>query len=309
MLKLRIGIIGRGFVGGAIEKLLNEHSDHDVISYDIKGGIEADYGYSKVVTYSDIIYLCLPTPMDGNGKCYTGIVREAVRLLNFWAREHNKCPIVLLKSTMVPGTTMDMLEEHSNLILVTNPEFLTERNAYEDFRSAKKHLFGLIQPKSNPIRRNLESFHKGIWGPRCECVFVTPTEAEMIKYLTNTFFSMKVTFANHIYDLCDTLDIDYTQFIDKAIQADPRLGDLHWQVPGPDGKRGFGGSCFPKDLSGMINLLEDNGLPFEMLAEAWNYNVDIRGDLEWEKLKGRAVLNDNCNSELLPQTTESPSTD
>lgn len=308
-LQLGIGIIGRGFVGSAVEKLLKEHTDHYVISYDIKDGIEADLGYSKIVKHSDIIYLCLPTPMDAQGRCYTGIVKEAVSLLSYWAGQYNKTPIVLIKSTMVPGTTIEMLEKYNNLILVSNPEFLTERSAYEDFRSAKKHLFGLIQPKINPIKINLESFHKDIWGPRCECVFVTPTEAEMIKYLTNTFFAVKVTFANHMYQICQSLGIDYTEFINSAIKADPRLGDLHWQVPGPDGKFGFGGSCFPKDLNGMISLFQDHGVEPHLLQAALAYNNYVRPEQDWNDLKGRAVLDDNCNSELLPQTAESRSTD
>ena len=123
----------------------------------------------------------------------------------------------------------------------------------------------------------------------CECIFVSNTEAELIKYLTNTYFSVKVSFANHIYQLASSLGVDYDAFIQSAIKSDPRIEPTHWQVPGPDGKLGFGGKCFPKDLNGMMSLFEEQGLECPLLKAAWHYNLHIRSDKDWERIYGASL--------------------
>jgi len=290
---LRIGIIGRGFVGGAIERFYHERSKMSVLSYDIQDepatGVDLNTGYSVIVKHGDIIYLCVPTPMDKNGRCYTGIVELAVAVLNQYAKQHNKLPIVLIKSTMTPGTTEKMQKENPHLILVTNPEFLTERNAYEDMCSAKKHVFGIADPKNNPIQENLQELHEKLW-PECEVGFVSSREAELIKYTINSYLAVKVTFANHIYNLCQALGIDYSAFIRTVIHTDSRIGSSHLQVPGPDGHLGFGLSCIPKDLNGMIELFKDNDVDPGILVSTKRYNNCVRPEQDWKELVGRAVM-------------------
>ena len=195
--------------------------------------------------------------------------------------------MVLIKSTMVPGTTEKLKQEYKNLIFVTNPEFLTERTAYQDLCNSKIHVLGLenTDKYNNPIKNVLESLHNSLW-PESECVFVSNTQAEMIKYLTNSFYAYKVTFANHIYQLCQSMGVDYDGFIQAAIKSDPRLGELHWNVPGPDGSLGFGGKCFPKDFNGMIKLMEQNGVDSDILKKVWEYNLNIREEQDWNKIEG-----------------------
>ena len=274
-----IGIIGRGFVGSAIESFLCERwNECSVIAYDITDDCDMETGYRWVVQASDIIYLCLPTPEATDGSCDTGIVEDSCRMLNREAASQDKTLIVLIKSTMVAGT-VDKLQQDSqtgsNLILVCNPEFLTERTAQEDFAHTTRHLIGIKDHVHNPLRELLQHYHAHLW-PDSVCVFTEPKEAELIKQLTNSYFCVKVTFANHVYQLCQALDIEYSDFIKSALMTDSRLGNMHWKVPGPDGTLGFGGHCFSKDLRGMIKLFENNSVSCDILKIVQEYNTGIR---------------------------------
>jgi len=287
---INVGVIGRGFVGGSIFKFLTEKAPGHwrVRSYDLSDDADMATAYDLLVRTSDIIYLCLPTPMDKEGKCCLDIVHSAAELLNDKAKQYNKIPTLLIKSTMVPGTTEKLQEAYPHLFIVTNPEFLTERSAYEDLKNSTKHVLG-FQIDANGRREMLDFYHKRLW-PEADIIYLSSIEAELVKYLTNSYFAVKVSFANHIYQLSEALGVDYNSFINKAISADPRIEQTHWQVPGPDGKLGFGGSCFPKDLNGMITLFKEQGLSPYLLQTALNYNSLIRPEKDWEQLVGRAVV-------------------
>ena len=110
----------------------------------------------------------------------------------------------------------------------------------------------------------------------------------MVKYLTNTFLSTKVSFANEIYQICQEVDVDYDKVVEYAT-LDERLGKSHWMVPGHDGDFGFGGHCFPKDLSALIKLSEDLNTTNNVLKSVRDTNDEVRGNRDWEKMKGRAV--------------------
>jgi UDPglucose 6-dehydrogenase len=273
---MRIGIIGRGFVGAALQKFLF-FQGHDVESYDILDEKQTSVGYMELVQHSEIIYVCLPTPSDSTGRCDTSIVKGALDLLDWYARANNKMIPVLIKSTLVPGTTDRLQKDMGNLILVSNPEFLTERFAESDIETSHDQLLGIPDPHCNPIRDVLEGYCFETWRNSTVTV-VPPLEAELIKYLTNSYFAVKVSLANQFYDLCEQLGVkDFSLLMDTAIEVDPRLGPEHWQVPGHDGRHGFGGSCFPKDLSGMIKLMEDKKVPSSVFQAAQDYNKVIRG--------------------------------
>jgi UDPglucose 6-dehydrogenase len=282
---MKIGVIGRGFVGGSIDKFINEQHGYSTLSYDVRDDRDMNKTYDRIVRECDFIYVCVPTPMDAEGKCFTGIVRSALRLLSYYAAERRKQTVVLIKSTMVPNTSVELQKEFKNLIILTNPEFLTERTAYEDLCNSQYHVIGIPDFIPANVYITLRQFHKDLW-PNSTINYMSNTEAEMVKYMTNSFYSYKVTFANHMYQLCQSMGLDYDTFINAAIQSDPRLGELHWQVPGPDGELGFGGKCFPKDFNGMIKLFERNGVDCDILKSVWDYNVKIRADQDWKRIEG-----------------------
>ena len=283
---MKIGVIGRGFVGGSIEKLINSKSGYKVLSYDVKDeAADMNKRFDRIVRECDFIYLCVPTPMDSEGKCYTGIVRDSLRLLSYYSKSRKKETVVLIKSTMVPSTSDELKKEFPDLIIITNPEFLTERRAYDDLCEAKQHVLGVPELIPAEVYTSLSKFHRAIW-PEANLVWVSNKEAELIKYMTNSYYSFKVVFANHIYQLCQSIGVDYSHFIKAAQTADPRLGPTHWSVPGPDGSLGFGGKCFPKDFNGMIKLFEKNNIDCEVLQKAWEYNVNVREDHDWNRIEG-----------------------
>ena len=116
--------------------------------------------------------------------------------------------------------------------------------------------------------------------------------AEMVKYFANTFLATKVSFANEMKIICEKLEIDYDKVVEYAIY-DNRLGKSHWAVPGPDGKPGFGGSCFPKDINALINKAKELGVETDVLNSVWKTNLKVRPERDWEQLKGRAISKDD----------------
>jgi len=284
----KIGIIGRGFVGGALEKYLTEKGI-TVHSYDVMDDADPETVYKDIVEKCPLIYICVPTPMAPDGSCDIKRVTSVCSRIDEAAKLQNKAAVVLIKSTMAPGTTDFLQGLFNNLIIAANPEFLTERRAYEDLKNADCHVVGIPNGETNPLALLLVVFFSAAW-PLSTVVFVEPIEAELIKYMTNNFFAVKVSFANQIYQLCQAIGVDYTTFVNSAIKIDPRLGDQHWDVPGHDGKLGFGGKCFPKDLRGMISVCGHHGVDCSLLETAWNYNLRVRPDAEWSEDVGSSII-------------------
>ena len=112
--------------------------------------------------------------------------------------------------------------------------------------------------------------------------------AELIKYMNNLFFATKVSFLNEMKVLADNIGANWNDAIEGFI-LDGRIGHSHLSVPGPDGKFGFGGSCFPKDIQALIDFADKNGIEMNVLKGAWKTNLNVRPEKDWEKLKGRAV--------------------
>ena len=113
--------------------------------------------------------------------------------------------------------------------------------------------------------------------------------AEMIKYMNNTFFATKISFLNEMYLLAQECDVKWEDAVEGFVR-DGRIGHSHMNVPGHDGKFGFGGSCFPKDIQAIINFGDSMGVDMKVLKGAWETNLKVRPEKDWEKLKGRAVV-------------------
>ena len=271
---MNVGVIGRGFVGGAIYKFLKDSSPHAEYSYDIKDDMDINDGYLNIIDKCEIIYVCLPTPMDKDGRCFTGIVEDSLSLLDRYAAQLSVKPIVLIKSTLVPGTSERFNLQFRALDVIINPEFLTERNAEEDFKNSPSHLIGFSRDTPT-VGLKVEKYYKDLW-PSSNIIKTSHTEAELIKYIVNSYLAVRVGYANHVYEMCSILKIDYNDMVENAIQANSRIGRTHWKVPGPDGKFGFGGSCFPKDLSGLIKLFEDKKLDASIFKATQDYNLKVR---------------------------------
>jgi len=272
---MNIGIIGQGFVGNAVYQKFKNY--YEIKTFDLD---ETKSNSTKEeVINQDIVFVCLPTPMSKDGSCYLGIVENVLKEIN--DSQTNKT--VVVKSTIPPGSTAKWNEKFTNLNIAFNPEFLTERNAVKDYENQNRIILGGPRSATTLLK---QVFSKVF--PKAHIIKTDSTHAEMVKYLTNTFLSVKVSFANEIYQLCEGLDIDYDKVVEYATY-DNRLGDSHWSVPGHDGDYGFGGHCFPKDLSALLFLSKELGTLSNVLQATQDTNNKVRQDRDWEKMKGRAV--------------------
>lgn len=273
---MEIGVIGQGFVGNALYQKFKNY--YDIKTYDLD---ESKCNSTEQEVFDcEIVFVCLPTPMSLDGSCFTGIVRSTLAALN----ANNKTKIVIIKSTIPPGTTEKFNNNYGNINIVFNPEFLTEANAVSDYENQNRIILG-GNKKSTSI---LKPIFKKVF-PKADVIQTDSTQAEMIKYLTNNFLSVKVAFANEMYDLCSTLNIDYDKVIEYATY-DERLGKSHWSVPGPDGDFGFGGHCFPKDLAAILSVTKEYNTIDNVLKAAQATNYSVRRNKDWEKMVGRAVI-------------------
>lgn len=285
---MTIGIIGQGFVGSAIREGLSNY--YKVLTHDLDAS-KCNSTREKVCAESDIIFVCLPTPMRKNGECDTRILEAAIKDIekDCLAAYEPKSPILVIKSTVPPGTTR-RINNNSDLEVCFSPEFLTEANSFEDFKNQSRIIIGGNDGTGPRTVKNM--FRKPF--PKIPIVVTKSDTAEMVKYFINCFLATKVIFANQMYEICESGNIDYDKVCEYALH-DQRIGRSHLAVPGPDGDRGYGGHCFPKDLAAMIKFAEDAQVSFErsdFLRSVKKANSVYRTDRDWENMKGRAVSED-----------------
>ena len=289
---MNIGVIGQGFVGSAIREGLKSH--YQILTYDIDTS-KCNSSLLDVMKNSKIIFICVPTPMRKDGSCDTRILESAIDDVYkvFKKSKIDKAPILVIKSTIPPGTTQRIDKKYKDMIVLFSPEFLTEANSFEDFKNQTRIIIGrheeyLSKEAAVEVKK---MFRKAFLPLYTEIIITEANEAEMCKYFINCFLATKVTFANQMYDICKYSGLKY-EIVKNLALKDTRIGNSHMMVPGPDGDRGFGGHCFPKDLSAMIEYGCANGLDVSFLKEVEKFNNSMRKNRDWEKMKGRAVSDD-----------------
>lgn len=296
---MNIGVIGNGFVGNSVyqylllqKKYLEQiYKQVDINVFDIIEDKSTIKSLEDLVALDNyILFVCLPTPMiKEDGRCYTGFVEETLDKISSLV---TKQQTVVLKSTMPPGTSDYFSDKYSNLKIVFYPEFLTEANAFEDFKAQKNIFLGVEKDQKDLVRNKqntiLLSFFQLLF-PHADIQLNTYKEAEMLKYMTNAFLATKVIFANEMYRICNTFEIDYDRVLEKFLQ-DPRIGRTHLKVPGPDGDFGYGGHCFPKDVRALIAHSFDQGYNPLLLQIVNTLNLSWRTDKDWENMENRAVI-------------------
>jgi UDPglucose 6-dehydrogenase len=296
-----IAVIGQGFVGGSLTTVFSERG-FDVYTYD-KTGKQVAGGKNPSSTaalsiqelveaceakenFSKIYFICLPTPMFEDGEADLSIVDGVLQQLAKISGER----IAVVKSTVPPGSTENWNKkfENSGLRVIFNPEFLTEANALDDMRNQSMIVLGGPRPWINNVKQAFQTAF-----PKVSLIKTSSTTAEMVKYVTNCFLATKVSFANEMSQICEALElkglnVDYDKVV-EYVSYDKRLGPTHWKVPGPDGDRGFGGHCFPKDINALMYLAKSLNVDPKVLNGAWEKNQEIRKDRNWERQIGRAV--------------------
>jgi len=280
---MKIGIIGKGFVGSAVEYGFSKNFDHDIeIKIYDKDKTKSTHTLSDVVNNSKFIFISLPTPSFEDGNINLNILDNA--LLEISQISSNNDAIFLVRSTIIPGSTRIFQCKYPNINLVFNPEFLTERNANADFVNQDRFIIGGEENNTSKVA-DLYRLRFGNKIPIIETNFET---AELIKYMNNTFLATKVSFLNEMKILGDKCGVDWKKAI-QGFSLDSRIGNSHLDVPGYDGKYGFGGSCFPKDIQAIINFGDTIGVDMKVLKGAWDTNLLVRPKKDWEMLEGRAI--------------------
>ena len=274
---MNIGIIGNGFVGSAIMHGFVLHTDNIMI-YD-KDPKLSTCSMSELVNSTDIIFICVPTPMFESGECDLSIVESVTAELSQYESICKK--VVVIKSTVVPGTTENLANKYKNMNFVFNPEFLTERKARLDFINTSRIVLGSNKQSAN---KAVEDLYR-IRFPHTKIIKTDFGTAQLIKYMANCFFATKVSFMNEMYQVCEAINGDWQKAIDGFI-SDGRIGNSHIDVPGHDGDFGFGGKCFPKDLNAMIKKAEELGVTPSVMKGAWEKNNQIRQNLDWYDIPG-----------------------
>ena len=280
----KIGIIGRGFVGSAVVFGFSAQTgcDAEVRIFD-KHSSKSIHTLSETVNKSDFIFLSVPTPSNPDGSMHLGILEAALQDIE--SVNKRKDNVVLIRSTIIPGTTKKLQNKFKKLNLVFNPEFLTERSAKFDFINQSRFILG-GDPKHTT---KVAELYKWRFGHSVPCLETNFETAEMIKYMNNCFFATKVSFMNEMKLIADKSNVDWDMAVEGFIR-DGRIGHSHLSVPGPDGKLGFGGSCFPKDIQAMINFGDTLELELNTLVGAWATNLKVRPEKDWENLKGRSIV-------------------
>tara|TARA_R100000388_G_C7243092_1_gene162966 strand:+ start:1506 stop:2330 length:825 start_codon:yes stop_codon:yes gene_type:complete len=269
-----VGVVGFGFVGKAVSQIST------IRSLDIYDPNNEDYNSvdQKIRAYNcDIIFINVPTNLK-NGRLDLSILNEC--LFSYRAHNLNKNSTIVIKSTVPVGTCRDLSKKHNIESLVFNPEFLSERTAMEDFINEKELYLAGEKRHTEKVKELYVEFYKKCENGELQ-IFETESweEIELLKLARNTFYGLKVSYCNNIYNLCKSKNIDYDKFR-KHFSRGIWVGDQHTHVPGPDGKFGYGGKCLPKDSTELLNFCKKQGIIFEMLEKSILFNAEQRSKHE-----------------------------
>ena len=277
---MKIAIIGYGFVGKALNNsLLLEKSDIMII--------DPLYTENQVfdleIFAPNIIFICVPTPMLDDGGQDLSILKKVVSEIN----ELDIDSIIVLKSTVLPDSIEQFSE--SNEKFIYNPEFLRELSANEDFIHSKIIIFGGKREHTNELANFYDAYTKCISK---DYQFTDSMTASFVKYTINSFLALKLTFFNQVYELLECSDStssweDFT----NILKMDNRIGESHMQVPGGDGRKGFGGACLPKDIKAFHKYSLKQNKDLSILKKVININNKIRSQyiIETEREKDQNI--------------------
>ena len=284
--KYNIGIIGKGFVGSAVAFGFSPSTGYDsnIRVYDTDES-KSTHSLSEVLHKSEFIFLSVPTPSNKDGSINLDIIHSLFKEMN--SINENDNSVILLRSTVTPGTTKELQRKYPYLNIVFNPEFLTERSSKLDFINPSRHILGGDKIYTSKVAK----LYRDRFGQHCPIIETDYETAELTKYACNIYFATKVSFMNEIKSMSDVSGANWEDLVD-GLSLDGRIGHSHLAVPGPDGKRGFGGSCFPKDIQALIHYAESNGINPNVIRGAWETNLEVRPEKDWEELKGRAVVDE-----------------
>lgn len=272
MSKYKVGVIGNGFVGEAISFAFSPTTDLRI--YDIDP-LKSTHSKEEV-DECEFIFVCVPTPMYKDG-------RQDLSYIEKVFEDAVKGPVYVIKSTVIPGTTSALQKKYNDISIVFSPEFLTERTAKLDMLTQARIILGGTKEAVDSVSTLFEERFMNR-----HIIKTDSLTAELIKYMNNTFFATKVSILNEFKLLADKIGANWSDAL-YGFASDSRIGDSHLHVPGPDGKLGYGGTCFPKDVNALLKFAKDNDVDLNTILGGWITNLQVRPEKDWEQDKGRAV--------------------
>ena len=240
----RIAVFGCGFVGGTVANFLLANGI-DVVKIDPK--LFPNNDPLEAILESDGIIICVPTPPGPTGSCDDRIVKEVLSMCDYRTK-------ILLKSTVTP----DNIQNYDTNVIY-NPEFLRERSAARDFAEQPVQIFGHHKHNIEDAQWWAKLFSK-CHSHKIETVFTNRRTASMIKYTHNAFLATKVAWFHELYKNLPP-EVDYDTLI-ATLGLFERVGNSHMQAPNADGKLGYGGACFPKDVKALTKILDHSILKY-----------------------------------------------
>lgn len=264
MITDKVGIIGLGFVGSAINSSL-EMTMHSRLTL-----VDPAKGYTDKIedcVNCTGIFVCVPSPMGDDGSCDTSILESVLTQL----KDVGYNGVIISKCTAPPDVYERLNAEYPNLVHA--PEFLTAANAVSDYENGSFAMIGGRVPAYQREAERIIRISQSLLGENV--VYCSIGEAALAKYTINSFLATKVIFMNEIYNLSQKLGLRY-EVVASMYTMDPRIGKSHTVVPGPDGAFGFGGACFPKDTAALLKIAEQHGSDMMVLDAAVKKNTLLR---------------------------------
>ena len=261
-----IGVIGHGFVGSAVATLecVGEVHIYDLFKDDYNSPAQRSRAYN-----ADIVFVNVPTDLNSNDRLDACILFDCMK---DYKLENKKENTLVIKSTIPVGLCIELRTVFEVDNVVFNPEFLSQRTAKQDFMFQKEiYLAGPVAHRTkvkNLYKKFFDFYrHSGYTFHESDIY----ADYELLKLARNSFYGLKVSYCNHLFNLCEKLGVDYESFRDNFARGE-WVANQHTYVPGPDNKFGYGGKCLPKDSIELLNLCKKNDILFEMLEKSIDFN-------------------------------------
>lgn len=255
---MKVGICGFGWVGRAVYDLFKDRAE--IVIYDPN---KENCGTQEAINACDVAFVSVPTNMVEGGACDTSVVSETVDWL--------KTPLIIIRSTVTPGTTGLLADMYPDKNIVFQPEYIGETVAHPLFDEKQRNF--IILGGKRLARDMAISVYKSVYNANVRILQYDATTAEVIKYMENSFIGTYVVFCNEFYEIANAFGVDYNE-VREGFLADPRMTP-YWTFVYQN-RRGFDGKCIPKDMNAICHASRTNGYKAEFLEEVLNNNDRIK---------------------------------
>lgn len=282
---MNIGIIGYGTVGKAITRGFEKKAQLHIYDplYPVDSGEQFCASIAEVYRTCEFSFICVPTPQklktpdDVYGEFDSTILDGCIDEIA--QAKFSGSKIIVIVSTVLPSKVKNYIDKWPDMNIVISPELLTEKNAIQDFLNPDCRIIGGKPEHCRALQKLYDDYSE---CRPCKVGYCSAVNAAYIKYMRNTYLAVKISMMNQFYDLFQKMDsTDSWEDIATILHYDSRLGGSHYNVPGHDGERGWGGKCLPKDSAALYHYATEQDIEMTLLKAALEYNKKIRKKIDW----------------------------